>query len=509
MSTLARRWTHAATAVARPHSARLLHSAARAASVTLVAHSHAAANHSLSYSRCSTSPPLLQHRRHASSSSAGTLSLSAREKAVLKLLQSIRLPSASASADASSGGGAAGGGGGDDIVFSGHLRSVSERDGIVSVVLPLDDDYRALKRTVTDTVEKAGPAATGGSGKLEWLKGVRVVMEAAKGGKASSGGAHDAAGSRTSGKLVDGLANVRNIIAVSSCKGGVGKSTVAVNLAYALQQIQIADLASSASATGAPLMRDLRVGILDADIYGPSLPTMVSPRDSTLRYDESRRIVPPVYHGVKTMSYGYVKPSQAQQAQQAQGGGAKGGDASANAATDAATAAGAFIRGPLASAAVKQMASETDWGSLDYLVVDLPPGTGDVALTLTQTLRIRAAVVVTTPQKLSFVDVVKGMQMFARTNVPVLAIVENMSYFVCDTCDTKHRVFGDQGAEHMQQIQRKFGTMKVVEVPIWKQMAQVTTRTREQRDEAASGASRRSAVCSHVDRCMFVPLCAM
>ena len=380
----------------------------------------------LSPSRLSALPPVCSSsRRHASG-----VSLSPRERAVLRLLQSIRHPSGATA---------------EDIVFSGHVRSVSERNGAVSIVLPLDDAYRTLKRQITERLEAA-------DSRPEWLQGVRVVMESVRSPDAP------AAAGRSAAAKHDGLAQVRNIIAVSSCKGGVGKSTVAVNLAYALQKLQVED---------GSRMRDLRVGLLDADIYGPSLPTMVSPRDTTLRYDDVRRIVPPVYEGIKTMSYGYVKSSQQQQ-QQKQTATSGVGSAAADAASS-----GAFIRGPLASAAVKQLASETDWGALDYLIVDLPPGTGDIQLTLTQLLGFRAAVVVTTPGKLSFVDVVKGMELFERVRVPVLAIVENMSFFTCDNCDTKHRLFGEQGQQHIEDVQIKFGKKKIVEIPIWKQMAKV------------------------------------
>jgi len=153
------------------------------------------------------------------------------------------------------------------------------------------------------------------------------------------------------------LANVKHIIAVSSCKGGVGKSTVAVNLAYALS------------------LHDFKVGIFDADIYGPSLPTMVSPLSTRLLENENKLIDPPVYEGVKTMSYGYV--------QQKPG-------------------SGAVMRGPMVSNLVRQLITFTDWGDLDYLVVDLPPGTGDIQITLSQQLRISAAVIVSTPQRLRY-----------------------------------------------------------------------------------------------------------
>ncbi|KAG7396423.1 hypothetical protein PHYBOEH_002291 [Phytophthora boehmeriae] len=171
------------------------------------------------------------------------------------------------------------------------------------------------------------------------------------------------------------LAHVSDIIAVSSCKGGVGKSTVAVNLAFSLAK------------------RGARVGILDADIYGPSLPTMISPEDRTIR--QSRKIknfIEPVeYEGVKCMSFGFVNQ---------------------RAAPGAGGVGAAVMRGAMVSKLIDQLVLGTEWGDLDYLVVDMPPGTGDIQISLSQQMAISAAVVVTTPQRLSFVDVEKGIAMF-------------------------------------------------------------------------------------------------
>ena len=206
----------------------------------------------------------------------------------------------------------------------------------------------------------------------------------------------------SSARLPSTLQSVRHFLAVSSCKGGVGKSTVAVSLAYSLAQ------------------QGKRVGLFDADLFGPSIPTLVGKGEwagKGLWYHpttDGRRIEPYVYEGVKTMSYGYNSASR-----------------TAN-----------VMRGPIASTVIRDLLYQTDWGTLDYLVIDCPPGTSDVLLTLTQSLPLSAAVVVSTPQRLAWVDVEKGMDMFGRVGVDVVAVVENMSYIQCNGCGERQRVFG-------------------------------------------------------------------
>jgi Mrp family chromosome partitioning ATPase/DUF971 family protein len=212
------------------------------------------------------------------------------------------------------------------------------------------------------------------------------------------------------------LSKVKNILAVSSCKGGVGKSTVSVNLAYSLAKL------------------GNKVGIFDADLYGPSLPTMVNcvtPLDI-----EKDSIEPLVHENVKLMSFGFTQ--------------------------DEHNTGPAILRGPMVSQIVHQLVSQTNWGELDYLVIDLPPGTGDVQLTLCQVLPITAAVIVTTPQHISFVDVVKGIEMFDTLKVPVIAAVENMSFFE-DANGEKSFPFGKGALAHLEN---EFGFKNTLEIPL-------------------------------------------
>jgi Mrp family chromosome partitioning ATPase len=194
----------------------------------------------------------------------------------------------------------------------------------------------------------------------------------------------------------------------------VGKSVVATNLAYSL------------SALG------LRVGLFDADLFGPSLPTLIARGQFAaqgLLYDHTgSSITPYTYEGVKTMSYGYASPSSS--------------SSSLHAAN--------VMRGPVASTLTRDLLTRTAWSSLDYLVIDCPPGTSDILLTLTQTASIAAAVVVTTPQRLAYVDVMKGLHMFASVQVEVVALVENMSWVRCGGCGEKRRVFGKGHMEEMR-----------------------------------------------------------
>lgn len=199
-----------------------------------------------------------------------------------------------------------------------------------------------------------------------------------------------------------GIAGVKRIIAVASGKGGVGKSTVSVNLALALHN------------------QGYRVGILDADIYGPSLPMMLGlSQDPAV--NENNKIIPPERHGLKVMSFGFFAPEDS----------------------------AVIWRGPMVMKALQQFFYDVEWGDLDFLVIDLPPGTGDAQLTLVQSLPISGAVIVTTPQNVALLDAVKGVVMFRKTEVPIVGVVENMSTFECPSCGTESHIFGEGGANRV------------------------------------------------------------
>lgn len=199
------------------------------------------------------------------------------------------------------------------------------------------------------------------------------------------------------------ITGIKNIIAVSSGKGGVGKSTTAVNLAYGL------------------IAEGCNVGILDADIYGPSIPTMLGLKGAKPSSSDGKLITPLEVNHLSAMSIGFLVD-----------------DANAT-----------VWRGPMASRAFSQLLNETDWPELDYLIVDMPPGTGDIQLTLAQQVPVAGAVVITTPQDIALADAIKGMAMFEQVKLPVLGIIENMSYHQCENCGHHSHLFGDGGGKRI------------------------------------------------------------
>lgn len=198
------------------------------------------------------------------------------------------------------------------------------------------------------------------------------------------------------------LPNVKNILAIASGKGGVGKSTTAVNLAIALAQ------------------EGANTGILDADIYGPSQPTMLGVKERPNVKDQ-KTLQPVIAHGVQSMSIGYLIDETSPM----------------------------VWRGPMVSMALQQLLHDTHWDNLDYLIIDLPPGTGDIQITLAQKIPVTGAIIVTTPQDLALMDARRAIEMFRKVHVPVLGVIENMSVHVCAKCGHHESIFGEGGGEHL------------------------------------------------------------
>ncbi|MCO6557774.1 MAG: iron-sulfur cluster carrier protein ApbC [Gilliamella sp.] len=217
--------------------------------------------------------------------------------------------------------------------------------------------------------------------------------------------------------------NIKNIIAISSGKGGVGKSSTAVNLALALQK------------------QGAKVGILDADIYGPSIPTMLGTENQQPLTPDNKHMTPIMAYGLASNSIGYlVDPN------------------------------GAMVwRGPMASKALLQILQDTLWPELDYLVIDMPPGTGDIQLTLAQNIPVTAAVIITTPQDIALIDAKKGITMFNKVNIPTLGIIENMSYHICEHCGHHEAIFGEGGAKHLAE---QYQTKLLGQIPLQKMLRQ-------------------------------------
>lgn len=282
--------------------------------------------------------------------------------------------------------------GGGSIVDTGRAAGIVVRDdgkggSTVGLVLGLDGLAVTAGERLRAEIEVS-------LRRLDGVSDARLILTAEKGGAPAGAAA----------AKVSTVPGIRRIIAVASGKGGVGKSTVAANLAVAL-------------ARQGPEGQGLAVGLLDADIYGPSVPTLfgVTARAHLIE----KRIQPVSAHGIKLLSMAMM--------------------------TDPGKAI--IWRGPMASSAMMQMVEQADWGVLDVLVIDLPPGTGDIQLTMAQKLKPDGAVIVSTPQDLSLIDARRAIAMFGQVGVPVLGIVENMSYFLCPKCGEQSDIFGHGGAQ--------------------------------------------------------------
>jgi ATP-binding protein involved in chromosome partitioning len=283
-----------------------------------------------------------------------------------------------------------------DLVALRLVKSVRTDGGAVTVGVELYTPAYLHRARLDEAVREA-------VGKVPGVSSVMVEFSARVEGR----GARE--GNRIPG--------VKNIVAVAAGKGGVGKSTVATNLALALR------------AHGAT------VGLLDADVYGPSVPTMLGEPDAPAGQKTGERIVPAVHYGIRVMSIGFFIERE-----------------------------GAVVwRGPMVHKLLQQFLEDVDWGVIDYLVVDLPPGTGDAQLSLSQLIPITGAVMVTTPQEVALIDVLKAVAMFKKVEVPVLGVIENMSGYVCPACGHHDDIFARGGGRHLA---KDLGVPFLGELPI-------------------------------------------
>ncbi|HVE73124.1 MAG TPA: Mrp/NBP35 family ATP-binding protein [Thermoanaerobaculia bacterium] len=289
-----------------------------------------------------------------------------------------------------------------DIVSFGFVRDVRVEGGNVSFTIHFQTENPTVGQQIARDAEAAVRA-------LEGVTEVHLNLEI--GARQSAGASAPAAGGPST------LAGVKYRIAVASGKGGVGKSTVSTNLALSLRALGFS------------------VGLLDADIYGPSQQMMLGIEGRPQIDEGDEKIIPMERHGIKTMSLGLI--------------------------TDADTPV--IWRGPMVMKAIDQFLTDVKWGTLDFMIIDLPPGTGDAQLTLTQKAGLTGAVVVTTPQDVALIDARKGLAMFRKVNVPVLGIIENMSYFICRHCGEREEIFGHGGGQKTAEM---LGVPFLGEVPI-------------------------------------------
>ncbi|HTN73514.1 MAG TPA: Mrp/NBP35 family ATP-binding protein [Methylomirabilota bacterium] len=287
-----------------------------------------------------------------------------------------------------------------DIVSLGMVKDLAVKNGNVTFTVELTTPACPLRESIEGDCKKA-LAGVPGINHVEIAFGAQV-----RGSKAGAG-------------QTDLLPTVKNVVLVAAGKGGVGKSTVAANLAVALK------------------MHGAATGLLDADIYGPSVPIImgVKGEPQKIEVDGGYKIAPTMAHGVPVMSIGFFL--EADQA--------------------------VIWRGPMLGKALHQLMADVHWGDLDYLVVDMPPGTGDVQITFSQQLKVSGALLVATPQEVALADVIRAKAMFDKVMIPIVGLVENMSYFVCDGCGKKHEIFSRGGA---QRAAERFKIPYLGEIPI-------------------------------------------
>ena len=274
-----------------------------------------------------------------------------------------------------------------NIVQSGHLSGIAIKDGLVQISIETTPEKIEEMEEVRQLCEKK-------ISEIPEVLNTTVVLTSERPPQASK--ASPPKDKPTKNLTLPG---VESIIAVASGKGGVGKSTTSVNLSVAFSKL------------------GKKVGLLDADIYGPSIPRMMGIKDKP-QQTQNKQLLPPENFGIRCMSMGMLVAEEEPM----------------------------IWRGPMVMGALQQMLSEVEWAPLDILVIDLPPGTGDAQLTLAQQTRISGAIIVSTPQDIALLDARKGLNMFRKVSVPILGIIENMSYFICDNCGTTHEIFNRDGA---------------------------------------------------------------
>ncbi|PYK31078.1 MAG: chromosome partitioning protein, partial [Verrucomicrobia bacterium] len=269
-----------------------------------------------------------------------------------------------------------------DIVSFGLVKNIEIADGAIKVQLALATNDPNIPATIKSEAEKTLAA-------LDGVRSAKILIDI----HAPPGGAGAVVGAQR-------VPGIKHVIAIASGKGGVGKSTVAANLAMALEQTKA------------------RVGLCDCDIYGPSISLMFGTRARPTANEENQ-IVPIVQYNLKLMSMGFLLDDTSP----------------------------AILRGPMVTRYTQQFLRQVDWGELDFLVLDLPPGTGDIQLTIVQTVALSGAIIVTTPQEVALIDARKAATMFEKVNVPVLGLIENMSYFVSPSDQKRYDIFGSGGGE--------------------------------------------------------------
>jgi ATP-binding protein involved in chromosome partitioning len=287
-----------------------------------------------------------------------------------------------------------------DIVSLGMVKNLTANNGKVSFTVELTTPACPLREKIHEDCKKA----------LASVQGV-TALEIAFGAQVR--------GSKVGGGQVDLLPTVKNVVLVASGKGGVGKSTVAANLAVGLK------------------MLGASTGLLDADIYGPSVPILMGVKEEPTKVPVNGgfKLAPPIAHGLPVMSIGFfLEPEQA-----------------------------IIWRGPMLGKALHQLMGDVHWGELDYLLVDMPPGTGDVQITFSQQLKVSGAVLVATPQDVALADVIRAKSMFDQVMIPIVGVIENLSYFICDGCDKRHEIFSRGGA---QRAAERFNIPFLGELPI-------------------------------------------